>query len=183
MRYRKCLLVAAALMVIGLTSIKPAMAYFTDFAQATGAKTIHVGDSELPPPEDNVENMIKTVAISNTGDYDVFVRVKAIYPSNVTVKMDKDNSKGWSLKEDGYYYYGEIVKANKENPFKTNDLKLKIEAPKDATEFNVIIVQEATKVLYKDGEPYADWNAKVTVKEEVKPEQTSGEATDDEENN
>ena len=68
MKGRNYLLVAAAAVLVASASIKPAMAYFTDSHIAVGERTIKLGDSKLTPPEDSVSNMIKTVAITNTGD-------------------------------------------------------------------------------------------------------------------
>lgn len=168
MTYKKVLLVASALVIIGAASIKPAMAYFTDYTMASGTRTVKVHDSELPPPEDNVEGMIKTVAISNTGDFDVYVRVKAICPEGFSVKLTDENS-GWILNEDGYYYYSDIVKnKNAQDGKTTSNLNLEINVPEGNTDdFNIIIVQEASKVHYNaDGTSYADWEKDVIVAQE-----------------
>lgn len=155
MKSKWCLVVAAAIMVIGISSIKPTMAYFTDSVATEGMIELKLGDS-IPKIDEQVENMTKKVTITNTGDYDIFVRAKAIAPESCVITFTEQE--GWSKGDDGYYYYA--------NPL----------APKEATasqlilginnnlsgNFNVIIVQEATKVLYdKDGKAYADWNAVV----------------------
>ncbi|SDB34795.1 hypothetical protein SAMN02910298_01700 [Pseudobutyrivibrio sp. YE44] len=171
MNYKKALLVASAFTLVGLASIKPAMAYFTDYAMVVGYKTVHIEDPQLTPPEDTVdiEKMIKTVAITNTGDFDVYVRVKAICPTGIKAEMTAD-TKGWKLENDGYYYYDSLLKnKNSEEGKTSSNLNFKITTPENYTkDFNVIILQEATKVHYdKSGQPYAEWNEAIQSKEEV----------------
>ncbi|WP_051195048.1 hypothetical protein [Pseudobutyrivibrio ruminis] len=173
MKYKKYLLVAAAAVLVATASIKPAMAYFTDYQVATGYRTIKLGDSELTPPEDSVSDMVKTVSITNTGDYDVFVRVKAIAPEGVGVKLNKDSSSNWVLVGDYYYYLSSKDSNDVENDGlvlpvgkSTEPLKLDIVEPTDKNlkghNFNVVIVQEATKVLYhQNGQTFADWKLKI----------------------
>lgn len=162
MKIKKILLVAAAITVIGTATVRPAMAYFTDTVTATGKIPVKLGDSEIIP-EESVDGMIKTVTIKNTGKYDVFVRAKAIYGSNYKATiLEESKTAGWSYNETtGYYEYKDVVKVNTSSP----SLKLEISVINDDVvedKFNVIIIEEATKVLYnEDGSTYADWNSKV----------------------
>ena len=169
MRYRKLLLTMAALTLIGFASVKPAMAYFTDYALATGYRTIKVHDSEFTPPTDSVENMVKTVSLTNTGDFDMYVRVMVICPEGITATMQ--DSPDWELRSDNYYYYNPILKAtDEEKKISTSNLNLKISEPTgdlSGKDFNVIIVQEGTKVHYDaDGNPYYNWSDKITERRE-----------------
>ncbi len=180
MNYKKAILVASALVFIGIAGVKPAMAYFTDSVMAVGYKTVRIEDPKLTPPEDEVdiEKMIKTVAITNTGDFDVYVRVKAICPTGISATMTSD-TKGWKLEDDGYYYYDSLLKnKDAEQGKTTSNLSFKINTPENYTQdFNVIIIQEATKVHYHDdGTPYADWTEKIESQQEV----SSTDLTDDE---
>lgn len=141
MKYRKCLLVAAALVVIGATSIKPAMAYFTDSRQASGTVTVYLGDMEITPHEEAKE-WTKEITVENTGDYDVFVRVKAIYGSQYGVTLSSGTN--WSYnEEDGYYYYTEMLSPEKTSSVLT--LTIKANDSFEFDTFNVVIVQEAAK--------------------------------------
>ena len=170
MKVKKYALIATALMIIGATSVKPAMAYFTDTQRATGMVTI----KEEPSfePHEKVEDMVKEVSIKNTGDYDVFVRVKAIYGKNFEVVMDTSkNNAGWSLKEDGFYYYDKVVAVGKESP----KLFLKVNILDDAKvskDFNIIIVQEATRALYDDNGVTCDWNKVITRSDQAQGQHT-----------
>ena len=148
MKYRKYLLVAAALVVIGATSIKPAMAYFTNSHQAVGTVTVHLGDLEITPNEDAKE-WTKEITVQNTGDYDVFVRVKAICGSQYSANLTSGD--GWSYnEEDGYYYYSNLLAQDATSSV----LKLTITPPKglENDTFNVVIVQEAAKAVYAKDE-------------------------------
>lgn len=154
---KRLVLIAMALILISGIAVKPAIAYFTDTVSTEGMLEVKLGDSELTPMEDNVENMIKTIAITNTGDYDVFVRAAAIIPDGITVTMQ--DSSGWTKGGDGYYYYSSIVAVGET----TSKLNLKIDNG-ELTDFNVVIVQEATKVEYDEaGNPVADWDSAVST--------------------
>lgn len=167
MKYKKYLLVAAALVVIGAASIKPAMAYFTDTQEATGKIELHLGDSKIIPDE-HVEGMTKIITVSNTGDYDVFVRVKAVYGSNFDVSLTEDSkNNGWSDGGDGYYYYKDIVTKKGTDNSSSKEIKLDISV-KDASiasnGFNIVIIQEATRVFYnEDGTTKSNWKDKIIV--------------------
>ena len=57
---------------------------------------------------------------------------------------------------DGYDYYSGIVAPGAS----TEEMQIKIDSTGLKQDFNVIVVQECTPVLYDaDGNPYADWNA------------------------
>ena len=180
---KKNLLVAAlALVVVGSVAIKPAMAYFTDTVSATKRVQISVG-ADVPETHEEVAGMQKKISIANTGSYDLYIRVKAVYSSNYKAVVNASSDSKWSLGEDGYYYYSDIVKAKTADTVSaTNNLILDISLAEGAKvtdqDFNVIIVQEATKVLYDaDGTPYADWN--YVIGSEKLPVQSDDETADD----
>lgn len=170
MKYKKYLLVAAALVVIGATSIKPAMAYFTNSHQAVGTVTVHLGDLEITPNEDAKE-WTKEITVQNTGDYDVFVRVKAICGSQYSASLTSGD--GWSYNNDGYYYYSDLLKKDATSSV----LKLTITPPEglENEEFNVVIVQEAAKAVdekdadgNKTGKLVAAWDEAIMQQDKFK---------------
>ena len=145
MKYRKYLLAAAALVLIGISSIRPAVAYFTDSHQANGTATVYLGDLEITPNEEiNEKEWVKRITVKNTGDYDVFVRVKAIYGSEYGISTYESTDNKWSYNEaDNYYYYADMLAPGSESSV----LKLTI-TPNENFEydtFNVVIVEEAAK--------------------------------------
>ena len=149
-------LTAAALVFLTGAAVPPAMAYFTTYSTAGGGVKMNMGFTETVPNE-QIKSDGKHVTISNTGKYDCFVRVKAFAPVSLGYKADKNWSKGKGA--DDYWYYSNILPAGQ-----TTDPELVIsyEFPSGndkPEEFNVIVIQECTPVLYKeDGTPYADWN-------------------------
>ncbi|MCR5196734.1 MAG: hypothetical protein K6D38_10450 [Pseudobutyrivibrio sp.] len=183
MKRKKHLLIVATAISICAVSVTPAISYFTDTQQATGRLVLEM-NPEIEPKE-IVENMKKIISVANTGKNDVFVRAKAIYASNFDVVMDKDaTDSGWSLNEaDGYYYYDKIVKVGEETP----QLVLKVDVKDDkavAYDFNVVIVQEAARVIYDEkGNASCVWDEKIyTSTSESEFEQTITEIPADETN-
>ena len=157
MKTRWLCTIAAALIIISCCAVKPAIAFFTDTISKDGKFLVTLGDGQLDEIDEDVTAMVKRISIKNTGDYDVFVRAKAIFPAGIEV--EKEESTGWGDLTDGYYYYDEIISPGES----TERLNLKITTSVD-DDFNVIIIQEATKVLYDvDGNPYADWNSAVAT--------------------
>ncbi len=163
MKKGKYLLILAAFAVIGLASVKPAMAYFTDYALATGYHVVKVHDPVVDPPTENVKDMVKTISLTNTGDFDMYVRVRAICPDTVTATME--NTTGWT-KDGDFYTYDAILPVGQS----TSEINLRISEPTGelaGSDFNVVIIQEGTKVHYKeDGTPYANWQDKITERRE-----------------
>ena len=155
---------AAAALVISASAVKPALAYFTATASVEGyTKALKIGDT---PPElkEEIDGMIKKITITNTGDYDIFVRATAITPDNWTI--DFTETEGW-VQEGDYYYYTSPLAPNEST---ATQLTLDI-IPKEVQQeydvpdsFNVVIVQEATKVYYDEsGKPIPDdWANAIT---------------------
>ena len=100
------------------------------------------------------------MTISNTGDYDCYVRVRAFAGSAYSLQYFGEN---WTPGTDGYYYYNEIVPAGGS----TGTLDIMIAGAVDGQSFNVVVVQECTPVQYdEDDSPYADWNVIADSSEE-----------------
>ena len=164
MKFKKYMLVAAALLIIGGVAVRPAMAYFTDSHETTGSIQISIGDSKLTP-KDSADGLLKTVSVTNTSNYDAFVRVKAVYSKNFSAAItDEAKENGWSEK-DGYFYYAPVLAAGESTP----DLKIQISVVDNsiADSFNVVIIEEATRVIYdSEGNTSCDWNSKVMNRED-----------------
>ena len=139
-----CLAAAALTLTAGI-SAGTAMAYFT---------TLNMGFSETIPKED-FSNWTKHVSVENTGDYDCYVRVKALAGSKYQDGLQYSDSDGkWTPGEDGYYYYSDPIAPGES----TSVLDIRIDSKESDASFNVVVVQESTKVLYNENnEPYADW--------------------------
>lgn len=161
-----CLAAAAVTLTASLT-VGTAMAYFTTYAVAEGGVTLDLGFTETVPNEE-VVNGKKEIQIENTGDYDCYVRLKALtgdaYKDDITYS-EPDQAGKWTPGADGYYYYSDIVAAGELTSQIDVAFVLREENPVD---FNVIIIQECTPVLYDaSGNPYADWNEVADVSQSV----------------
>ena len=148
-----CLAAAALTLTAGI-SAGTAMAYFTTYTEASGGVTLTMGFSETIPKED-FSNWTKHVSVENTGDYDCYVRVKALAGSKYQDGLQYSDSDGkWTPGEDGYYYYSDLIAPGES----TSVLDIRIDSKESDASFNVVVVQESTKVLYNENnEPYADW--------------------------
>ena len=119
----------------------------------------------LTLPHEEVDSRGKHVSVENTGDYDCFVRVRAFAPSDITLSYQPEDS-GWTDGGDGFWYYDQILPAGETTATKLNvSYTFPATDSEDApAEFNVIVVEECTPVLYKaDGTAYADWNNVITA--------------------
>ena len=134
-------LAAAAIALTGSLTVGSAMAYFTTYATAGGGVKMNMGFTTTVPDE-KIDEKGKHVTIINKGDYDCFVRVKAFAPVALTY-----------LAPDGETTKQEL---NISYQFPSGDGK--------ASEFNVVVIQECTPVLFdENGNAYADWNHAVTA--------------------
>ena len=153
--HKKPLIMAAATLALtGTLAVGSAMAYFTTYSTAGGGVKMNMGFTETVPKEDVDENG-KHITIENTGDYDCYIRVKALAGSKYQDGLQYSDSDGkWTPGEDGYYYYSDPIAPGES----TSVLDIRIDSKESDASFNVVVVQESTKVLYNENnEPYADW--------------------------
>ena len=161
--HKKPLIMAtAALALTGTLAVGSAMAYFTTYTTAGGGVTMNMGFTETIPNE-TVDKDGKHVTITNTGDYDCFVRVKAFAPMELTYTAPNG---GWKAENDGYWHYEGVLPAGETTPeLKELNISYKFPEGKDKPEeFNIVVIQECTPVLYdENGKPYPDWNHVITT--------------------
>ena len=157
---------AAAIVMAGSLTAQSAMAYFTTYVKAKGGYEITLGsETEI---EEKVKDMTKEITISNTGKTDCYVRVKVFCGSQLDIKFSGAvNDKGedyWTLGDDGYWYYESVLPAGETTK---QELNISYQFPSGdgkASEFNVVVIQECTPVLFdENGNAYADWNHAVTA--------------------
>ena len=107
-----CLASLALVLVAGL-SIGSALAYFTTYPVAEGGVTLDLGFAETEIGEDVVDGK-KEIILTNTGDFDCYVRMKALtgdsYKDSITYSEPGGAGK-WAPGADGFYYYSDIVPA------------------------------------------------------------------------
>lgn len=154
-----CLAVVAITLIAGVC-VENAMAYFTTYVTAEGQVTMNLGFTETVP-NDNVVNKTKTVSVTNNDDFPCFVRLKVFVGDLFAGDIEITGGAGWSL-DNGYYVYdNELQPGETTNDFVIDLTKAMGYQPTedDIDEFNVIVIQESTPVLYtEEGVSYADWS-------------------------
>ncbi|MGN1167948.1 MAG: hypothetical protein ACI4S2_16130 [Lachnospiraceae bacterium] len=154
-------LAACALVLIVGLSVKPAMAYFTASVSANGKVAIAIDDTHAKITESG-SGETKVISVANTESTPCYVRVAVIMPESIKATYV---GAGWSLNDDGYYYYENILQPDES----ATELTLSIDttnALADAkltyADFNVIVIPESAKVLYdENGNAYAGWDQEI----------------------
>lgn len=168
-KYLKTICLASVVLtLVAGVAVESAMAYFTTYVTAKGGYTVELGFTRTEITE-MVEYGKKVITLTNTGDYDCYVRLKALtgdaYKDSL-VYSEPDGAGKWIPGVDGYYYFNDIVAPQGTS----TELEVKFAFPegKEPTSFNVIIIQECTPVLYDEyGNPYADWSVTADVTQSV----------------
>lgn len=146
----------AALTLVAAAGAQDSMAYFTTYVTAGGSEIVRLGaQTEI---QEDVSNMTKHVSIQNVSQTnDCFVRVKAFCGSDLTLTYTDTSGKGdWYDGKDGYWYYRPIVPAGGSTA--VLDVKINLPAGFNKDEFNVVVIQECTPVIYDEaGNASADW--------------------------
>lgn len=167
---------AALCMVAGLT-IGSASAYFTTYVSAGGSQVVSLGaQTEI---HEEVSDMTKHISVRNTSQTeDCFVRVKIFYGNQLTVTCTDQSESGglWNYSEaDGYWYYAQPLAPGMDTAIL--DAKINVPEDFDKNEFNVVVVQECTPVIYdENNNPSADWS---TVYTDYQDTAKVSEGTDD----
>lgn len=156
-----CSICAGALAVCLIAGARAdtSTAYFTAYDSVNGGKTVAQGSTTTVDENFEVKDLKKTVSVTNTGNIPCYVRVK-FFKASEKISLEYSGD-GWSLSDDdGYVYYTPEVAAGAS----TGNLVAIVDVPEEYEEdFNVIVVEESTPVLYNEaGEPYANWELKVS---------------------
>ena len=163
---------ALCAVLILLSSVGPAMAYFTTYTRAKGGYTL-TGASKTEITE-QFEDWTKSIRITNfEGGGPVFVRVKAFAGSEYALVWSGDGN--WRDGGDGWWYYIPVLEAQTRledgslSGGTASGLSVSImNVPTDAEpgdSFNVIVVYESTPVQYDDaGHPFADWSMRLDAR-------------------
>lgn len=145
---------AAALGMTAALTVESSLAYFTTYVSAGGGGVVNLGNSTVIDEEKG--EMEKQITIMNPSDRsDCFVRVKVFSGAAVTVEVSGDGN--WRHGEDDYWYYTPVLLAGAS----TTVLHAVVDVPEgfDKDNFNVVVIQECTPVVYDEaGNATADWN-------------------------
>lgn len=146
-----CLIAIAVVFVAGV-SAKKAMAYFTTYVLLEGREDLVLGFSKTEIFE-TVGNKQKNVTIKNIGTAACYVRVKAIAAEKYG--EIKATGTGWTSRN-GFYEYDTVL--NPQDCTTTLSIALNM-LDTETEDFNVIVIQECTPVLYdENGNTYAGWS-------------------------
>ncbi len=135
---KKLLVIAIALSL--LTSAGMTFAYFSDYVTAKGEATLSLsGKTDI---EEKVTENRKDIAIYNTGDIDMVVRVQVFGPEGMTI-----TGNGWTKAGD-WYYYNEALAPGEDS--KTSTLTAEIsDVPVDPdNDLEIIVVHESEPAVY-----------------------------------
>lgn len=127
--HKKPLIMAAATLALtGTLAVGSAMAYFTTYTTAGGGVKMNMGFTETIPHETVKDG--KHVTITNNGNYDCFVRVKAFAPVAVALTYNAPDD-GWTKGkgDDDYWYYDDVLPAKAT----TTELTIKYTFPQEMT--------------------------------------------------
>ena len=156
-----CLTVVACILLTGCF-VKEAMAYFTTYILTEGREVLNLGFTQTKVEEEIVDGK-KIVVIRNTGTADCYVRVSAIVAEqykNVISDTEPDGVNNWTEKKGDFYEYKLVLKAGEATtPLYINISTITTKPGQDADDFNVIVIQECTPILYdENGDTYAGWS-------------------------
>lgn len=156
MRRKQILLICSiAVLVIGL--VGGSIAYLLTKTDSV-VNRFTPADSQVDINEDFDNVVKKNVNFTNKSDYPVFVRAKyvanwvmgegdskQVYPG--TPEIDKDiNTSDWVLKDDGYYYYNQVVAAEATTPNFINKIGYKDDnAPPEGYHLEVNVIVETVQ--------------------------------------
>ena len=145
-RKQSLFIACALILALSCISVPAAMAYFSDYDRGAGRVQVRMTwQSEL---HEKVTDGNEHVTVSNTGQTDVLVRVRAFAGDFIKV-TDTDNK--WH-EQDGWWYYDGILGAGQ----KTEELLVEVKtgmAPED--DFEVIVVHESVRTAYESNDQLA----------------------------
>ncbi len=168
MKRRKLLILGAFALVLVLgTCIGTAWAYFTTYSEAQGGFPLRMSRHREITVDERFSQWTKRISLQSSEDsVPVVVRARVFAPTMLEVTY-RDESGKWSLGEDGFYYYSDVLHGGESTEVlfaRIGDVPI---APEDGDSFDVVLVYESTFVHYMpDGTPYADWSVRKEVERE-----------------
>lgn len=160
-------LLVVSLLMVACIGVGSALAYFTTYTEAKGGVQLDLEFVDTKINEE-VEKGEKILTVKNNENAEAaYVRIKVVVAKQYEEYLQYSEVEGvsnWKPNEDGYYYYSEILAPGET----TTELYVNLSQIVASDDFNVIVIQESTPVLYDaDGEPYADWSVTAQYQESV----------------
>ena len=143
----KTILMLFALVLCLSMTVGATVAYFSDYEQASGGATLHLGGkTELYEGDKTNE---KNIVVTNTGETDMIVRVGIYGPD----EMEAPEVTGkWNYcRADGMYYYGEVLPPGKDTSDSKLRASLEFEWEGDEPDYylEVTVVHEGSQAIYE----------------------------------
>ena len=143
MNKRKSLILAVFAIVLCLSvSIGAAIAYFSDYEEASGGATLNLGGETQITEGSDAAN--KHIVITNTGDTNMIVRLAIFDNKYMTVTLDESYWK----KVGEFYYYQKVLEPGEETSPVDADLKIEWKGKEPDYSFDVTVVHESAQEVY-----------------------------------
>lgn len=142
--------VLTMLLMVAAISMPLTLAYFSDYAVASGSKEVRLAwQTEL---KEDVRDNNKHITVDNVGETPVIVRVQ-VFASDQLASITGD---AWQQGPDGWWYYTKILEAGAQMTAE-DELYAEVKGKNDlpAEEFNIIVVHESQRVVYADNNTLA----------------------------
>ena len=143
-------------------AVGSALAYFSDYEEASGGATLNLGgQTRLTEGENENE---KDIVVTNTGKTDMIVRVGIFGPDEMQAPVMKGD---WTLGGDGMYYYGKVLKPGEDTGEGNlvSSMKFSWDGEEPDYDFEVTVVHEGSQAVY-EGEKLAvpdGWDAEAVA--------------------
>lgn len=151
---KKILAIAAILLVL-VTAVGVAGAFFSDYDHGVGQATINIGGQTTI--DENVQGAQKTISIHNNGGGEVFVRVAIYGPEDKGMTVTA--GEGWSKSGD-FWYYQNVLPASGDashtSPIVADISGVPVTV--DLSELDIIVTHQSVPAVY-DAEGKADMAA------------------------
>lgn len=148
---KKVLAIAAILLVL-VTAVGVAGAFFSDYDHGVGQATINIGGQTTI--DENVQGAQKTIKIHNNGGGEVFVRVAIYGPEDKGMTVTAGT--GWNKNGD-FWYYQNVLPAGGDTSAIVADIS-KVPVTVDLSELDIIVTHQSVPAVY-DVEGKADMAA------------------------
>ena len=146
------------IIIIGFL-VNSVYAYLSSKVEASGSIKCNIGIGHPNMKITKTAEDERKITITNDGDYDCYVRFKAIAVDDIHLEYsyeDDENGRKWILESDGYYYYESVLLPNETSGAMI--LTLRNYSDKN---YNVAFIAEATNAMHDGGQNESSyWDAK-----------------------
>ena len=146
-KINKTILMLFALVLCLSTTVGATVAYFSDYEQASGGATLHLGGkTELYEGSDTNK---KDIVITNKGETDMIVRAGIYGPDGMETPVMKGEWK--YCQADGMYYYGKVLQPGENTGAGNLVASLSFSWQGDAPDYylEVTVVHEGSQAIYE----------------------------------